>query len=367
VNFSFLRPEVLGAHPYVLNEPPNAQRMHQNESVPLTEAEKDELSGVAARLVREGKGVNCYPSLDAVELRSALSDLYGVPAACVEPISGSSQGLLLLSMACFSPGRSVAVPRPAFSIYEHYANLFGARVVPIPLSLEKTHFCEYLPEALLSPEVLQANVVLLCNPNNPTGSVLDENVFLELLRRARGLVVVDEAYIEFCPNLKSAAELVVRHKNLLVLRTLSKAWGLAGLRLGAMVACPELMTVFRTLKPPYSFSLFSEGLSLYVLRNWQAAFAKRVEHILKEKEKMRAVLAEIVGVTLAPSFGNFACFVHPKAEKLERELRDSENILIRRYTNAPGHPLFGMCRVNVWDDGTNAKFRTVAQKVLTAN
>ena len=358
----FLRSEMEHVSPYVLDEPLGAGRMHQNECAPLTNAEKEELAAEAQRIVLSERSLNTYPSVDPTRLRDAMAHLYGVTSACVEPTSGSSQAISLVALACFEKGKTVAIVDPSFSLYASLAKLHGANVKSI--SLNRDDF-EYTLESLLAAR--DADVLILCNPNNPTGSVLPAGAVEQLLSLTKGLVVVDEAYIEFCPEIPSVCSLVEKHTNLLVLRTLSKAWGLAGLRLGALVGHPDLIRVFRALKNPYSFSSLTEQLGLFALTHWQQGFAGRIEKIRQEQQAIRRGLEGIGGVRFAPSNGNFVCFVHPLVYSLERALREKDRVLIRIYGSADhkSHHLFGMARVSVWSPESNQLFLEKAQHILS--
>jgi histidinol-phosphate aminotransferase len=359
--FPFLRPEMKHVSLYTLQEPLFSARLHQNEGIPLNETEKSQLSEQCANFINAHRSLNTYPSVDPTALRDAMANLYGVSPDCVEPTCGSSQGISLIAQACFDKGTAVSVVEPSFSLYKSLCLIQGSNYRSVPL---RTDNFEYDMEAVLKART--SDVIILCNPNNPTGSVLPVASIAQLAASSKGLIVVDEAYIEFCPELASSVSLVSKHKNVLVLRTLSKAWGLAGLRLGALVGHADLIKVFRALKPPYSVTGLSEHLGVFALQNWQQNFAAKIAHVQAQQSKMLATLKMIPGVVMAPSRANFVCFVHPKSYDLELELRSKHNILIRVYgqKNQKDHASYGMARASVWSDDANDVFMAVAQKVL---
>jgi|GEM_PF-465115 len=352
-------PAARQAHEYTLVEPQGAARLHQNEGAPLSSESTAELARVVEHALSR-RALNCYPNLRSDSLSQAYADFLGVPEKNIELTAGSSQGIALVSLACFAPGRRVAVASPSFSIYEHYAYLNSCEVFRLALD---PGTMEYRKDVVLSPEALEADVVMLCTPNNPTGGLLPVAWVRELCDRARGLVVVDEAYIEFAGDEGEslASEACVR-TNLVVLRTLSKAWGLAGLRVGVLVAHESLLPVFRAVKPPYSFSFLSEVVAAHVLVNWKGVLAERVAFTRRECESVVRGLSGIPGITLFRSHANFVCFRHARVKELERVLREEDNILIRVYGSAG--PLANVARVSAWDEASDARFLVRAQEVL---
>lgn len=346
---SFFTAAALGAHEYTLVEPLGAARLHQNEGAPLPAERPQEIADVVARALREERSLHCYPSLRSARLYAAYARFLGVDEKKLEVTAGSSMGLSLLSQGCFAPGRTVAIVQPSFSIYEHYARLQGCSVVEIPLDANMA----YVKEALLAPNVLDADVVIVCTPNNPTGTLLPSSWVRELCDKARGLVVVDEAYIEFAPEAESLAPDAQQRSNLVVLRTLSKAWGLAGLRLGALVSSEANVAVFRALKPPYAFSFLSEVVGAHVLEHWGDILAERVAYTKGVRDHFAAAL-KAHGVELFDSHANFVCFRHPAVHDWERILREEESILIRVYGRTG--PLANVARVSVWSEEANARF-----------
>lgn len=354
----YFRPEARAARPYTLVEPAGAARLHQNEGAPLPSERTAEIAAVVARTLEEERTLHCYPNLRSERLHRAYARRLGVGEGDLEITAGSSQGIALVALGCFAPGRSVAIATPSFSIYEHYARLYGCHVHPIRLDAAMA----YAREEVFAPEVLAANVVIVCTPNNPTGGIFPSAWVGELCDRARGLVVVDEAYIEFAPEAASVVSEAPRRANLVVLRTLSKAWGLAGLRLGALVTNAALLPVFAALKPPYSVSFLSETVGAHVLESWDAVLGERVAHTRTEREETARALADVPGITLFESHANFVCFRHPDVARLESVLRERHNLLIRVYGSTG--PLANVARASMWDPASNALFRSHAPAIL---
>ncbi|MFN2300340.1 MAG: histidinol-phosphate transaminase [Gammaproteobacteria bacterium] len=192
---------------------------------------------------------NRYPDPDARALTAAFARYYGVRPLSVLATRGSDDGIDALSRAFLTPGTdAVLVTPPTFAMFGVFARLQGADVVELPLAAGFA-FDRSALAAAWRPGV---KLVYICSPNNPTGTVmpLDDIAWLCKTLAGRALVVVDEAYQEFSTQ-PSAVPLLEAHANLVVLRTLSKAFGLAAIRCGALLAAPEIITLVRRVLPPY--------------------------------------------------------------------------------------------------------------------
>jgi histidinol-phosphate aminotransferase len=197
-----------------------------------------------------GLALNRYPEPQPTVLRERLADHYGVPVDQLLLTRGSDEGIDLLNRVFVRPGVDhVMTCPPCFGMYGLSARIQGARLVEVPLIETESGF------ELDRPAMDAAGpckLVFLCSPNNPTGDALDAETVLDIARSraGEGLVVIDEAYIEFAER-ESLAARAAGQPNLVVLRTLSKAFGLAGCRLGAVIAAPEVIGLLRRIIPPY--------------------------------------------------------------------------------------------------------------------
>lgn len=362
---TFFRKQALNAEKYNLIESENPIRLHQNEGLPWP-------SGLAAQemavqgmeilleaLISE-RSFNLYPNLVPTKLTRAFAKYLEIPEENIEVTSGSSQGLCILAQACFEPGRTIAITSPSFSLFEGYAKLYGAEIVPIFLSKNYS----FTREAIFSLEVLATDVAIFCSPNNPTGGIVPYDWLCEFSDKYSGLVVVDEAYFEFAHALgfKSFLQECITRPNVLVLRTLSKAWGAAGLRVGAMIASKPLIKVFSALTPPYSVPFPSDVLATWFLQKRQQDLADRVKITLAEKVRVETFLQSIPGIELFQSHANFVCFTHVRAAALEFHLRTEHSILIRFYMEPR---LQNFIRANVWTPESNTRFLQCTKDFLT--
>jgi len=195
--------------------------------------------------------LNRYPEPQPKELVHGLADLYGLPPDMVLATRGSDDGIdLLVRLFCRAGRDRIVICPPTFGMYAQTAAIQGAGVVCA--ALEGNHGFRLNPDAIRLAVGAGAKLVFLCSPNNPTGNTIDSSQVLELCRQLRGraVVVLDEAYVEFSAG-KSLESALPTLDNLVLLRTLSKAHGLAGLRCGAVLAAPELISMLRTIMPPY--------------------------------------------------------------------------------------------------------------------
>ena len=238
----------------------------------------------AARELERG---NRYPDGNMFRrLYEALSSYTGLTGDSIVVGAGGDDILRAVFAGTVEPGDKVVAPRYSFGMYRAYAKLAGTVFVGVPLEPRGERWV--LDEDRLLAEARRAKLVLLDRPNNPTGSmILEEKRVEELLSETKGLVVVDEAYYEFTG--RTAAGLVEGHKNLVVLRTLSKAFCLAGLRVGYALAHRETAATLRKLLPPFPTSRPSLAAAIVALENPDYARGV-VERIVSERERLRTML-----------------------------------------------------------------------------
>ncbi|HTY48288.1 MAG TPA: histidinol-phosphate transaminase [Steroidobacteraceae bacterium] len=273
---------------------PGLTRLHANESPWRGSADASDA------------GLNRYPEPQSRVLVAALAQLYGVTPAQVLATRGGDEGIDLLNRAfCRAGVDSIAVCPPTFGMYAVAARIQGAGVIRVPLTLPAFALDE---PALLAAVTGTVKLVFLCSPNNPTGNQLGEELVLRLARAlaGRALLVVDEAYIEFAGS-PSLARHVGTQRNLVVLRTLSKAHALAGARCGALIADPEVVALLRRIVEPYNLTQLSIEA---VLRALQPAAVEetraRIAQVRAGREFLAAALADCPGLTrLWPSAANY--------------------------------------------------------------
>jgi histidinol-phosphate aminotransferase len=290
------RPEIVALKAYShASWDPAFERLHANE-LPWR-AETD----------RSVAGLNRYPEPHPLVLAQRLAKLYGVSDAQLLPGRGSDESIdLLVRGFCRAGVDNVIICPPTFGMYAVAARIQGAGVREVPLQRDRDYALD--PARVLASCDANTRIVFLCSPNNPTGNAMDPAAIEQLLVALadKALVVVDEAYIEFSGD-ASLTTALTRFPNLVVLRTLSKAYGLAGARVGSLIAAPEIVALLAKVIPPYSIPQLTIEAVLATLGEAQLAIQiERVAQVRAERERVRAALANCKPVQkIWPSVANF--------------------------------------------------------------
>ena len=250
-----------------------------------------------------------YPQPQPGALRADMADLYGVDQGQVLLGRGSDEGIDLLLRAFCPPGQgTIVVAPPVFGMYAVCARLHGARLAEVPLCDGPDGFSPRLDVIGDTALAVDARVVFLCSPGNPTGDAVAPEAIaaLAVRLRRRAMVVVDEAYAEFGLH-ASATQLLREHDNIVVLRTLSKAHALAGLRIGCLLAAPDTVEAVRRCQAPYPLSQPSVAAALAALTPIALArTSERVRLVCMERTRLGTRLATLPAVRrVYPSHGNF--------------------------------------------------------------
>ena len=245
--------------------------------------------------MRQGvaESLRLYPDPDATALRQRAAMVYGVPLDGILVGNGSDELLSLLVRAAVDPGRSVAYPVPTYSLYRTLVALQDACAIEVP----------YADDWSLPPALARAGapLTLLCNPNAPSGTFVPIAQVAALAGTVSGLLVVDEAYVDFAAD--HALGLLAAHPNVVVLRTLSKSFSLAGLRVGLAFGHPEVIDGLRTLKDSYNVSRLTQLGAEAALADLPA-MQRNVERIRATRAALTAAL-EALGFAVPPSEANF--------------------------------------------------------------
>jgi len=214
--------------------------------------------------------------------------------------NGSNELIQALLMVTVEAGKRVLIYEPTFALYRQVATVLGGEVESVPL----TSSLEYDPETLLkSVEKKQPAVTIICSPNNPTGCSINDIDLRNLLQTARGLVAIDEAYHEFAQH--SVVPLLNEYDNLIVLRTFSKAMAFAALRVGYLLASPDLTREIRKAVLPYNLNAFSQTAAEIAIENYETELRPLVKKIISERERLFEELSKVDGLAPVPSRGNF--------------------------------------------------------------
>jgi histidinol-phosphate aminotransferase len=338
----FVRPELRALSAYHLDLTPCQHKLDQNE-VPWDLPRRLKVE-MAERLLAADWAR--YPDFHADALRRDLAELYGHPWDGVLVGNGSNELLSVTLAALVSPGTEVLAAEPSFGLYRSFVLKAGGtpRFLPPRSDLR-------LPVDELEAEVERdpRRPLLLCSPNNPTGDALSPERVERLLERLQAPLLLDNAYGEFCHY--DYRPLLARYPHLILFRTFSKAWSLAGMRLGYLLADPRLVTELIKVKLPYNVGHASVIAGRIVLEAAEEA-RRRVRILVARRPQWAAMLAED-GFEVFPSEANFLLVRSPRSREV-REALEARSIRVRDVSGYPG--LGGCLRVSV---GTGAALRAV--------
>lgn len=283
--------------------------------------------------------LNRYPDHQATLFKHQLVTTYGYDVNSILVGSGSSELLELMVKTCVNPGDVVLSLDPTFVMYEQYTLLHGGRYVSIPFSSSS------LQDLQQAATLHQPSLIFLSNPNNPTGHYFSSTELFSFLSNVMCPVVVDEAYIEYVDEQKSLAYHIKDFNNLYVTRTFSKAFALAGARLGYMITQPSNMQALKKAKTPYSVSSLSLTLGMEALKQ-KSTMDSIIQTMIQTREQTYKAMREL-GIKVSPSSGNFLYVEETRYDLYGHLLR--KGILIRSYNN-------GFYRISI---GTHADMQTL--------
>jgi histidinol-phosphate aminotransferase len=311
-----------------------------------------EVVEAAARVLA---GSNRYPDPSYSPLRGALSARYGIPEAQIALGNGSCDILLAAGEALLEPGAEVVYAWPAFSVYPHLPAASGARAIEVPLDGDDRHDLD----AMLREVTVATRLVLICNPNNPTSTSVGLDAVAEFLDRVPGhvCVILDEAYCEFSLALGdpyASVELLARYPNLVLLRTFSKVYGLAGLRAGyALCGSPDFRIAVDQMRQPFHLNAAAQAAAVEALKH-QDEVERRVAQTLAARLGLEEALRGL-GLWVAESDANFIWLRLPE-EVDEGELIAAlleRGVLVRAGASLGRE---GALRVTVGTEAENARF-----------
>ncbi len=306
-----LRADLVGRTPYGAPQLDVEYRLNVNENPYQPSAAM--VADVADAVADVAGGLNRYPDRDALDLRADLAAYIAtdvpagpaITAARVWPANGSNEVMVQLLQAFGGPGRTALTFEPTYSMYPDYCRdtFTGLQALPRrgDFTIDRRVALEYVRSR-------QPDVILVASPNNPTGTALDLADVDALCLASSGMVVVDEAYAEFRrPGTPSAVELLDIHPRLVVTRTMSKAFALAGARLGYLVASPAVVAAVQLVRLPYHLSAVSQVVARTALRHTSELLGS-VAQLRAERDALVAWLGDQPGLVVAASDANFVLF-----------------------------------------------------------
>jgi len=299
--------------------------------------------------------LNRYPEACFPELITAIIDYTGVPGEGVICGSGSDELIAMINQAFVDPGDVVVSHSPSFAMYDIWATIANARHIMVP------DLPGHIPDVagmIAAANENQAKLLYICNPNNPTGYIFSRADIIKMLASVPSLVVLDEAYIEFFGE--SGVDLLEKYPRLLILRTLSKAFGLAGIRCGYALGNKDVIDILYKVKGPYNLNVLTQKLAVIALKN-HAAILKNLAILKEERQKVMRVLETFPSLTLYPSGANFIYFETERAEAIYQALL-KRNILIKRFIESDSTP--GSIRFSIGKPQENQKVLDIIKEVV---
>ena len=299
---------------------------------------------------------NRYPDPTAHELRRLIAEANGLEPENVLVGNGGDELIFNLLVAWGGPDRKLLDMPPTFSMYGIDACITGTGVVSIPRLADFT-----IDEAAVLDRVGEGDidVVIIANPNNPTGDLSNETFLIDLLKSTDAIVMVDEAYFEFSRH--TMRPHMDRYQNLVILRTFSKAFSLAGLRVGYLLADPDVVLELMKVRQPYSVDAFSQWVAATVYRE-RMVFEAGIRDIIRGRDQIMHGLSMLREVEVFPTEANFVLFRVEHAAALWRDLLHAHSVLIRDFSRGPG--LEDCLRVTVGTAEENRLFLEAVEDCL---
>ncbi|MGB1048505.1 MAG: histidinol-phosphate transaminase [Rhodothermales bacterium] len=351
---ALIRPAVRAEKPYLVpGARPVSVKLNQNESpFDLPPALKRELLEAFFQI-----DFNRYPAEQPTRLIQALESHCGVEPGSILVGNGSNELTYTLGMCFVEDGDGVLTPTPMFALYESMVRLHGGTPLQTHCTADFQVDCD---DVVATIEREQPKLTILATPNNPTGLAIPKKEIERIVKAADGFVVIDEAYHEFNPE-GTALDLLMRHPNVIILRTLSKAFGLAGLRLGYLVARPEVIGEMMKSRLPFMVDRLAEHVGLLLLRH-QDLIRDRVDQIKVYTENLRQAMMQRDDIDVLPTDTNFILFRTDRdPAELLQHLAD-QDVLVR---NMGGYPqLQGYLRVTSGTPSENKAFLDALTTVL---
>lgn len=343
-----VRKALEGFQPYVPGEqPPDGEdwiKLNTNES-PLPPSPKV----LAAIKAAADESLRLYPSATARPAREAIARHFGLDSSRVAVGNGGDELIDLCFTAFAGPDETVAYPTPTYPLFDPLCRIHEARA-----STHPTETFDELPPSLGADP---ARLKFIVNPNSPTGALFDIQDVEAVVTASSGVVVVDEAYVDFAP--RSCVELLERQSNLLILRTFSKSYALAGMRIGFAIGAPELVEALDSVKDSYNVDRLAVVAAVAAIEDDRYHQAL-VDEVVRNRGELATAIAEL-GFEVVPSSTNFVFARPPKpAFEVATALRERQ-ILVRHYDR---EPIAGWIRVTVGTREQHAKLLAALKEIL---
>jgi histidinol-phosphate aminotransferase len=315
----WMRKDLINYEPYHASEVPHRIKLDANESpFNMPEPVRDTI----IKWLQQEENLNIYPDTDCLELKAELSKFWNVKSENIICGVGSDQLIEYICKVFLEPGDIVIAPDPSFSMYGLTAVMNRGVLVNVPLYKDYNYDAEAIIECCKknNPKLL-----ILCTPNNPTGKSISVSDTEKILNEVKCPVILDEAYAEF--SKATMIPYIEKYPNMIVLRTFSKAYSLAGMRIGYGIASKEMIDIVEVVRAPYNLNTMSQKIAIEILRN-REIYKQRIEYLEAERDWLQKELGEFDYISIYPSDANFI-YINTKIN-IAQELKN-RGILIRAF------------------------------------
>jgi histidinol-phosphate aminotransferase len=328
----------------------SAIKLDSNENFAL---DRDFITGVAVEAAKQ-VDLREYPLGQVDELYAQLAAYAGVSGDCVAVGSGSDQIIELLLSTLGS--RRATVFSPTFSYFINRCELHGIKVYQVPLNSDFT-----LDKKAFVKAAKRSDLIYICSPNNPTGNQLDRQEMIEVVDSLEDrLVLIDEAYVDFADY--SLSDEAIKRNNVIVVRTLSKAFGLAGARVGYILSNRKFVKIFRSIiQSPYPISTLSLAIALAVLADVDQV-KQTIKYVRSERERVFVRLAKIDGIKIFRSDANFIFIEAGKNYSAISKILNSNGIVVKLLGDIANHK--GCMRITIGTREMNDKYLKCIEQII---
>lgn len=345
---SWIRKDLKDFKPYNASEIPYKIKLDANESpfnIPYNVKES------IIKWIKEEENLNLYPDTDCLELKEKLSELWNVESSNIICGSGSDQLIEYICKVFLEPNDIVIIPSPSFSMYSITTILNRGKILNLKLNNNFTYDSDAIIKLCKenNPKLL-----FICTPNNPTGKSISNKDIEKILKEVKCPIIIDEAYAEF--NNETAIPYIKKYSNIIVLRTFSKAYGLAGLRIGYAIADKEFIKVVETVKTPFNLNTLSQKIAIEILKN-DILIKNRIKYLKHERNRVLKKLKLINSIKAYPSDANFI-YIESRIN-IALKLKN-KGILIREFK--PNDKMY-ISRITVGSKQQNKKLLKVLRKL----
>ncbi len=339
------KPAIEQLNPYTVKDIDVSIKLDANESVNYLFKDG---------LVLDDAAINLYPDTNANQLKTALGSYFGIDTDNLMVGSGSSELIELIIKTYVAPGEKVLSFNPSFTMYDVYTTMHGAQFVSVPVEKDLSYDMDKL---LTTAKQINPKLIIVCTPNNPTGYQPPKAEIQKLIDHTDALVLLDEAYMDFTDGSQSFLKEAKAYEHVIVSRTFSKAFGLAGARLGYISASKSLMMDLLKVKTPYNVNALSQQLGVKALQKKQTV-ENFIEGVIERRNDLSCSLKGL-GFTVYPSQTNFL-FIETNRLDLDQDLIE-QGILIRNFASYKP----GFFRISVGSASENAALINALKEILS--